>query len=121
MVGITKVTTASPFLSVRKGGEPGAGATGATSQKKNWPHCSVVGGGSIDILNSVFAGMRETVTVSDLPGVRKPSETTRALKKTIFTRFLAGAAEVPTVATPANATATTRAPSAIFPLPMDTR
>jgi hypothetical protein len=35
---MTKVTTARPLALVRKGAEPEAAATGATSQKKNCPH-----------------------------------------------------------------------------------
>src|SRR3954453_15063886 len=120
-----KVTTACPLPVVRKGGEPGAGETGAKSQKKSWPHWSVVGGGSIAILKGARAGMWETVTVSGRPGVRKPSEATRALKKTIFTFFFAsGWAPAGGVgsaaAAPPNPTARASPASAIVPLPMDT-
>src|SRR4051812_28748544 len=85
---MTKVRTARPLASATNGGDPGAGAAGAGSQKYSSPHWIVVGGASRKTAIRAFGAIREIEIVSGWPGVTKPSEATLAFRKTNFVRCL---------------------------------
>src|SRR3954454_10739348 len=124
---MTKVRTARPLASATNGGDPGARAAGAGSQKESSPHWIVVGGASRKTAIRAFGAIREIEIASGWPGVTAPSETTFAFRKTNFVRCLPfearlttgdPAAMAGTTSTHARAAATRAAVR--VPLPADT-